>query len=37
LRTEAEDAGVMVLRSERTANIDLRDAICCEERRGDDW
>jgi aminoglycoside 2'-N-acetyltransferase I len=34
-RTAGEDAGIMVLRSDRSLDLDL--PISCEQRRGDDW
>ena len=37
LRTADEDDGLMVLRSGRSAGIDLAAAIVCERRAGDDW
>ena len=37
MRSEDEDDGVMVLRTERTRGIDLTAAITCEARQGDDW
>ena len=37
VRTEDEDGGVMVLRSARTADLDLGAPIACERRPGDDW
>lgn len=37
IRTAAEDAGLMVLRSGASAGVDLHAPIVCESRRGDDW
>jgi aminoglycoside 2'-N-acetyltransferase I len=37
VRTEDEDAGIMVLRFGPSAGIDLTAAITCEARAGDDW
>ncbi len=37
LRTEEEDDAVMVLRSGRSAGVDLALPIACERRAGDDW
>lgn len=37
VRTEEEDAGVMVLRVDVDAAVDLRAALSCEARAGDDW
>lgn len=36
-RTPDEDAGIMVLRTDATADIDLTASITCDERPGDDW
>lgn len=37
IRTEDEDDGIMVLRFGASAGLDLRSAIACESRAGDDW
>ena len=37
LRTEAEDAGVMVLRFGSSSGVNLTAPISCEARPGDDW
>jgi aminoglycoside 2'-N-acetyltransferase I len=37
IRTEDEDDGIMVLRFGPSAGLDLRSAIACESRIGDDW
>lgn len=37
VRTEDQDAGVMVLRHGPSATVDLAAAIACEPRPGDDW
>ena len=37
MRTPDEDAGIMILRTQRTPSIDLTAAITCEAREGDDW
>ena len=37
IRTEDEDDGIMVLRFGLTRELDLRAAISCEARPGDDW
>jgi len=37
VRTEEEDAGIMVLRFGPSGGIDLAAALSCEARRGDDW
>ena len=36
-RTQEDDDGVMVLRFGASADVDLRAAISCEARPGDDW
>lgn len=36
-RTPAEDDGLMVLRCAATVDVDLRAAISCDARAGDDW
>ena len=37
IRTENEDAGIMVLRTERTAELTLSESLTCRARRGDAW
>jgi hypothetical protein len=37
IRTEEEDAGIMVLRFGPSETIDLTASLSCEARRGDDW
>ena len=37
LRSEEDDDGLMVLRFGPSAEVDVRAAISCEERPGDDW
>jgi len=37
VRTEDEDAGIMVLRTGPSVTVDLTSAIACEARDGDDW
>lgn len=37
VRTPDEDDGVMVLRTERSGPLDLREPIACDERPGDSW
>ena len=37
VRTEAEDGGLMVLRTPRTETLTLREALSCEWRAGDVW
>jgi aminoglycoside 2'-N-acetyltransferase I len=37
IRTEAEDAGVMVLRFATSGAVDLTAPLSCEARAGDDW
>ena len=37
IRTEDEDDGIMVLRFGPSAGLDLRSAMACEGRAGDDW
>ena len=37
IRTEDEDAGVMVLRFGPSRNVSLAESISCSERVGDDW
>jgi len=37
IRTPDEDEGVMVLRTERSGALDVRQPIVCDERVGDSW
>ena len=37
LRTENEDAGIMVLRTEPTSKFTLSESLACDARRGDAW
>jgi aminoglycoside 2'-N-acetyltransferase I len=37
VRTEDEDAGIMVLRFDGSPSVDLTQALTCEARPGDDW
>jgi aminoglycoside 2'-N-acetyltransferase I len=37
IRTPDEDAGIMVLRTDRTRDLDPTTALTCDPRTGDDW
>ena len=37
VRTEEEDDGIMVLRTERTAHLASSESLICDRRRGDAW
>jgi aminoglycoside 2'-N-acetyltransferase I len=37
VRTPDEDEGVMVLKTERSGTLDVRQSIVCDERVGDSW
>lgn len=37
IRSESEDGGIMILKTEPSSELDLNSRIACEERPGDSW